>query len=175
MEKNQNMGQKEKFTFLNYRKQKCTEKKDYCIAVQLELDIFIFAIAHVGFGTLYSFVSLCGHGQKSLENVVWLLLWCGSSSQCTLMRLLPSHSLYSVPKWENFDLAFDTLGSPLRCLHYYCCFTISILGGFCIGEKSYWSDCKIPVIHARLIWKSLRENDLSFFWDSVVERRNSIT
>ena len=135
MEKNQKMGQKEKFTFLNYRKQKCTEKKDYCIAVQLELDIFIFAIAHVGFGTLYSFVSLCGHGQKSLENVVWLLLWCGSSSQCTLMRLLPSHSLYSVPKWENFDLAFDTLGS-LRCLHYYCCFTISILGGFCIGKKT---------------------------------------
>ena len=124
---------------------------------------FYFCHSAFGFGTLYSFVSLCGHGQKSLENVVWLLLWCGSSSQCTLMRLLPSHSLYSVPKWENFDLAFDTLGSPLRCLHYYCCFTISILGGFCIGEKNYWSDCKIPVIHARLIWKSLRENDLSFF------------
>ena len=68
------MGKKEKFTFLNYRKQKCTEKKDYCIAVQLELDIFIFAIAHLDLGlffpTLYSFVSLCGHGQKSLENVV---------------------------------------------------------------------------------------------------------
>ena len=52
-----------------------------------------------------------------------------SSSQCTLMLLqqlslllLPSHSLFSFPKWENFDLALTQLTHfALHLVDYHCC------------------------------------------------------
>ena len=70
---------------------------------------------------------------------VWKM-WCdydttatadavSSSSQCTLMLLqqlslllLPSHSLFSFPKWENFDLALTQLTHfALHLVDYHCC------------------------------------------------------
>ena len=71
-----------------------------------------------------------------------------SSSQCTLMLLqqqqlslllLPSHSLFSFPKWENFDLALTQLTHfALHLVDYHCC---------CLKSDSLFiTDC-IMLVH----------------------------
>lgn len=84
----------------------------------------------------------CDYDTTAADAVVVVnALWCyySSSSPLLLLLLLPSHSLFSFPKWENFDLALTQLTHfALHLVDYHCC---------CLKSDSLFiTDC-IMLVH----------------------------